>query len=1226
LADRVVKVTIQASIDNYVKGMERVRKATADTAKESEKLEKVGHAATSVGTALGVVGAAATGAAAVVIKMAADFDAQMSKVQAATNATSADMSKFREQALTAGAAFGYTATQVTEAQVELGKAGLATKDILGGGLDGVLALAASDNVELGKATQIAAVAMKQFGLSGKDVPHIADELAAGAGKALGGVEQLGDALNQSGLVASNFGLSLEETTGLLSSFADEGLLGSDAGTSLKTMLQALANPSKQSAEQMKALGINVKDANGNFLGAADLAQLLHDKLGDLSNAQRQQALSQIFGSDAVRAATVLYKEGADGIQGYIDQNNDAGYAMQQAAIKSDNLNGDLKKLKSAFQSGLIETGGAADGALRPLVQTMTQVVQTFNGLPEPLKGAALGMTGVVGAAGLLGGGLMVAIPKIVEFRAALMTLKEGGFTGRAGLASLTGFLTGPWGLALGVAAAAATIFIGKQVEAAQQTEALQGTLDKTTGALTKQSREYIAAALQSESFLGKVFGQGSTLDQADKLGLSIDTVTRAATGSAKAYRELKREQDRLNDAAEGGNSRDVDRANSMGRVLDKVNELRGSTTAAQEKQKQLNEALDSSGSSSDAAASGLDSITDSAEDATQAISDTANAIKGFNSSQLDVNSAQRDFEAAIDAVTDSVKENGDSLDVTTDKGRQNAATLDSIAQSTLNYAGALYQQTGSQDQATSALNSGRDSLIAALGQYGVTGQAAQDYANKILGTPTDWATLFQADTADAAGKTDDLHNKVDAVPSKKIVKAQGDVADALDKLEATKAKLASVPASKRTKVEAQVADAQANLLSVLHTLNQLQSKTLTVTTVNRKVDQAVAAGAAPGAAKAAYKAGGGHVRGPGSETSDSIPAYLSDNEYVIKASSVRKYGTPFLDKVNAGRFANGGHVQRFANGGGVQYQYDKFAGNYTGLQGVSQLISMYNDSNLSNSLRNQSGLAALSFQRSLTNLSDKSDAAARKLGDLRSSADSLKSSVASAVAKFDVGNYRSAGGLSSGLARTAGKAKEFAGLLVKLQQRGVAPALLSEIAELGSVEGLPLARSLASASSAQIKSIDGSYSSIQWSAGKAGQTVADASYKTQIAAADKNARSLEAQIAKQSVAIQRIIARGFGVKGYASGGYTGEYGTAQVAGLVHGREFVVNAAATARNRALLEAVNSGQNVRYMDPTPRAATAAAVPIVNNRQIHNYLSVQDPTAVAQAIERRERAAYA
>jgi hypothetical protein len=570
----------------------------------------------------------------------------------------------------------------------------------------------------------------------------------------------------------------------------------------------------------------------------------------------------------------------------------------------------------------------------------------------------------------------------------------------------------------------------------------------------------------------------------------------------------------------------------------------------------LNEAQSEGKGTAEDAASGLDSITDSAEDATQAISDTANAIKGFNSGQLDVNSAQRDFESAIDAVTDSVKENGNSLDVTTEKGRQNAASLDSIAQSTLNYAGALYQQTGSQEQATGALESGRSSLIAALGQYGVTGQAAQEYANKILGTPTDWSTLF-VNNADAAG----------------------------GQASSYKAKLDALPAVKRTEVQANVAAAQSAIQGMINTLSNLNSKTITITTNRVNVGT-------PDNTVGIFKAGGGHVRGPGTETSDSIPAYLSDNEYVIKASSVNKYGTGFLDRVNAGKYANGGHVRKYATGGQIEFDYNRRQGNYSGDQGVSALFSMYSDSALSPTFRRQAGTSALAFQKSMQRLADRSDSASDKLKDLRSSADSLRSSVASAVSKFNVGDYGSAGGLKSGLSRQAGSVKEFAALLKKLGSKGVRGDLLAEIASLGTDEGLPLARSLASASASDIKSINSSYGSIQSVSAQAGRTVADVNYKAQIQAADKNARSLERQITRQSRAIQRIIAKAFGVRGFAAGGYTGDYGVGDVAGVVHGREYVMTAAATARNRAVLEAMNNGRDIRYMDSRPSYQQSAA----------------------------------
>src|SRR5690606_33734709 len=105
-----------------------------------------------------------------------------------------------------------------------------------------------------EAAEIAASAMTQFGLAGEDVEHVADLLAAGAGKAQGGVADLGQALNQAGLVSSQFGLSIEEAVGTLTAFASAGMVGSDAGTSFRTMLLRLANPSNEAAAEMERLG------------------------------------------------------------------------------------------------------------------------------------------------------------------------------------------------------------------------------------------------------------------------------------------------------------------------------------------------------------------------------------------------------------------------------------------------------------------------------------------------------------------------------------------------------------------------------------------------------------------------------------------------------------------------------------------------------------------------------------------------------------------------------------------------------------------------------------------------------------------------------------------------------------------------------------------------------------------------------------------------------------
>src|SRR5699024_2639460 len=216
-----------------------------------------------------------------------------------------------------------------------------TADILGGGLDGALDLAAAGQLGVADAAEIAASAMTQFGLSGGDVSHIADLLAAGAGKAQGGVQDLGAALNQSGLVAAQMGLSLEETVGTLTAFASAGLVGSDAGTSFRAMLLRLANPTGKSAKLMDEVGISVNNAQGEFIGMEPLAGVLQDRLGGLSQEQRNPALATIFGQDAIRPSGILYEQGAEGVAQWTSAVDDQGYAAAVAAARLDILKGDL---------------------------------------------------------------------------------------------------------------------------------------------------------------------------------------------------------------------------------------------------------------------------------------------------------------------------------------------------------------------------------------------------------------------------------------------------------------------------------------------------------------------------------------------------------------------------------------------------------------------------------------------------------------------------------------------------------------------------------------------------------------------------------------------------------------------------------------------------------------------------------------------------------------------
>lgn len=319
----------------------------------------------TLGLAAGAVGLS-------MVRSAANFDQAMANVNATGAATGRELAALREQALDFGRTTTYSATEAAGGIEALLKAGLTARDVMGekGGLAASLALAAASNLDVEASAEAVSIAMQQFNLEGQQAAHVADLLAAGAGKSVGEVSDLSMALNQSGLVARAAGLSIEETVGTLSQFAAAGLIGSDAGTSFKTMLQRLAAPTAEAKGLLDQYNISAYDAQGNFVGMTQFAGSLQQGLADMSQEQRQATLATIFGSDAVRAATVLFEDGAKGSAEWATAVTDAGYAADVAATKTDTLAGDLDKLKNSWDAFASGRGGG-DG-LRPIIQALDE--------------------------------------------------------------------------------------------------------------------------------------------------------------------------------------------------------------------------------------------------------------------------------------------------------------------------------------------------------------------------------------------------------------------------------------------------------------------------------------------------------------------------------------------------------------------------------------------------------------------------------------------------------------------------------------------------------------------------------------------------------------------------------------------------------------------------------------------------------------------------------------
>lgn len=431
---RTVAVRYRADVSGYVAGMRQAQAATSDFAKRAQTSatkqkadwDKIGTAAMAGGLAIGA-------GVALAIKKAADFEQSMSRVGAVTDATSSEMKALSDAALQAGQDTVFSATEAAAAQEELAKAGVSTSDILGGALTGALDLAAAGGIDLASAAETAAQAMNLFNLEGKDVAHIADVLTSGANKSAAGVKDLGDALQQGGTVAAATGLSLEETVAALSMFADYGIKGSDAGTSLKTMLQRLVPTTTEASKMMDHLGITAFDASGEFVGLEKFAGSLQTSMKDLTDEQRLQAMQTIFGSDAVRAANILFQEGAEGAAEYEKAMNDVGAAQRMAARMTDNLKGDFEGLSGALETALIKTGSGGTDTLRSWVQGLESVVNAYNNLPKSAQSATLTLGATAAAILLVGGGAMKATTSVLAFKASLDATALSGARATAAL-------------------------------------------------------------------------------------------------------------------------------------------------------------------------------------------------------------------------------------------------------------------------------------------------------------------------------------------------------------------------------------------------------------------------------------------------------------------------------------------------------------------------------------------------------------------------------------------------------------------------------------------------------------------------------------------------------------------------------------------------------------------------------------------------------------------------
>lgn len=808
--NKSITVRLRADASNFNAS---IKAAGANAQQLAAGMEQSGRKTSLLTTGLAAAGMAAGALGVAAIKTASDFDASMSGVQSVTRASAAEMDLLRQAAIDAGADTIYSASEAAAGITELGKAGLSTTDILSGGLSGALDLAASEGMDVGEAAELMSSTLSQFNLSGSRAADVADALAAGAGNAQGSARDLGMALSQTGGIANSFGLSMEETTGFLSAMAREGYIGSDAGTSLKTALIQLNNPTDKAQKLLDQLGITVNDASGHFVGLENLAGQLQTKMSGLSEAERNAAYATIFGNDAFRVGTVLYKQGADGIAEWTKNVSQSGYAAEMAAARTDNLQGDLEKLSGSVETLLTNLGEGGQGPLRSLVQTLDTLVEAFSGLPEPVQQwLVLGSSAIgIGAAlhksmgplsdstsaaarsfslfadpwqrltGLAGGvqtafhqiqlSMMTASQQMdaVGTASSKTELRLGALKSVGG--GLLSLLGGPWGIALGVAGGMLLGFAKDAQEAKAKTEEFANAIESGDDILEKLIRDISSGDDGTWGFWDKATtGFESLGDALDKAGVSYSTFAEAVDGSKEAQEKFNQQ---LMDSGLDGIQLDA--------IRSAYDELSGQVSNAKDQVQRTNEEVAKvQGTSEDAAAATgelgdeMSDTADSTQDYADALDDLIDNLFALEQSHLSADQSVVALNQEILDLNETVSANGAVLDANgnalagyEEKAYGTQDSLYSLASQAYDTAQAILEEGAQMD----ASGQSTDGLTNATEQArGVLEQARQAFINNAVASGMNQeAAAALADQLGLTGnKADELSRQVENLDSKKI--------------------------------------------------------------------------------------------------------------------------------------------------------------------------------------------------------------------------------------------------------------------------------------------------------------------------------------------------------------------------------------------------------------------------------------------------------------------------
>lgn len=400
------------------------------------QMEEIGNKAQALGQKISGVGEtlsknvtmplAAVGTASA--KTAADFESAMSGVAATMGYTvdelndkSSDASKTMEKlsdfAQEMGATTAFSATESAEALNYMALAGYDAETSMKM-LPTVLDLAAAGEIGLAEASDMVTDAQSALNLTTDETATLVDQMASASSKSNTSVAQLGEALLTVGATAANVNGGTEELATVLGVLADNGIKGAEGGTHLRNMILSLQDAAKDGKVDFGNFSVEVYDANGNFKELSEIMMDVADNMEGMSDESKDAMISGVFNKTDLASVNALLNTSSTRFKELKGSINGAkGAASEMAAVKLNNLSGQITLLKSSMEGAAISIGNALLPKIKEIVSKINELTNKFNSLSQAEKERIVNIGLVVAAIGPL----LVGLGKVVSAVGAIMT-------------------------------------------------------------------------------------------------------------------------------------------------------------------------------------------------------------------------------------------------------------------------------------------------------------------------------------------------------------------------------------------------------------------------------------------------------------------------------------------------------------------------------------------------------------------------------------------------------------------------------------------------------------------------------------------------------------------------------------------------------------------------------------------------------------------------------------